>query len=134
MDEHKELEKLMDKIFDADQLDLPYTDFTAQVLQRIEAQQKEKLTYRPLLPKWVFFGIVVLVMAFVYIVFEFTDTSMSQVDYFESIDFSSSWITENLATLNFSNSLMYGVLALGLFICIQAKLLNRSINRTGSLA
>lgn len=134
MDEQKELEKLMDKIFDADQLDVPSSNFTTRVIQAIEAPQTERLTYRPLLPKWVFYVMSILVTVFIYVVFEFTDASIPQVNYFNSMDISASWLTESISSLNFSNSFAYGILALGLLICLQARLLNGLLDRTDPLA
>ena len=133
MDEQKDLEKLMDKIFDVDQLEAPSADFTTNVLEKIEAQKKVRLAYAPLLPGWVFIVIAVLVVLFVLYVFSSTEPVALQTNYFESVDFSTTWLSERMSQFRFSNSLGYSVLVVGVLICLQARLLNRFLYRTNSL-
>ncbi|UOY07368.1 hypothetical protein L0P88_02150 [Muricauda sp. SCSIO 64092] len=133
MDEQKDLEKLMDKIFDVDQLDAPSADFTTNVLEKIEAQKKVRLTYAPLLPGWVFVIIAVLVVLFVLYVFSSTESVTLQTNYFESMDFSTNWLSERMSQFSFSKSLGYSILVVGVLICLQARLLNRFLYRTNSL-
>lgn len=134
MDEKKELEKLMDKFFEHDQLDTPSSNFTASVIEKIEADRKSKLSYSPLLPKWVFVSIAVCFALFVAYVLSISDSLGPQLDYFESLDFSTSWISENVSQFSFSKTLGYSILAVGLLLCLQAGLLNKTMNRTNSLA
>lgn len=133
MDEQKDLEKLMDKIFDVDQLDAPSADFTVRVLEKIEAQKKVRLAYAPLLPGWVFIIIAVLVALFVLYVFSSTEPVALQTNYFESMDFSTTWLSERMSQFRFSKSLGYSILVVGVLICLQARLLNRFLYRTNSL-
>ena len=133
MDEQKDLEKLMDKIFDVDQLEAPSVDFTTNVLEKIEAQKKARLAYAPLLPGWVFVIIAVLVVLFVLYVFNSTESVSPQTNYFESMDFSTTWLSERMSQFSFSKSLGYSILAVGVLICLQARLLNRFLYRTSSL-
>lgn len=133
MDEQKDLEKLMDKIFDVDQLEAPSVDFTTNVLEKIEAQKKARLAYAPLLPGWVFVIIAVLVVLFVLYVFNSTESVSPQTNYFESMDFSTTWLSERMSQFSFSKSLGYSILAVGVLICLQARLLNRFLYRTNSL-
>ncbi len=133
MDEQKDLEKLMDKIFDADQLDAPSADFTTNVLEKIEAQKKVRLAYAPLLPGWVFVIIAVLVVLFVLYVFSSTESVALQTNYFESMDFSTNWLSERMSQFSFSKSLGYSILVVGALICLQARLLNRFLYRANSL-
>ena len=136
MDEQKDLEKLMDKIFEADQLDTPSVNFTANVLEKIEAGRKAQLTYTPLLPKWVFVVMGILVVGFVLFVFSITDSVVvtPQINYFESVKSVTSWFTESTSIFNFSGTLGYSIVAIGLLICVQASVLNKFVNRTNSLA
>jgi len=134
MDKEKELEQLMENFFDADQLESPSLNFTTAVVEQIKAEQRERLTYRPLLPNWVFFAIGILVLVCICVVMAYTDVSVPQVDYFSRIDFSMPWLTETMSNVSFSNSFVYGILALGLLVCLQARLLNGLLNRKGSLA
>ena len=133
MDEQKDLEKLMDKIFDVDQLEAPSVDFTTNVLEKIEAQKKARLAYAPLLPGWVFVIIAVLVVLFVLYVFNSTESVSPQTNYFESMDFSTTWLSERMSQFSFSKSLGYSILVVGVLICLQARLLNRFLYRTNSL-
>lgn len=133
MDEQKDLEKLMDKIFDVDQLEAPSADFTTNVLEKIETQKKVRLAYAPLLPGWVFIVIAVLVVLFVLYVFSSTEPVALQTNYFESMDFSTTWLSERMSQFRFSKSLGYSVLVVGVLICLQARLLNRFLYRTNSL-
>ena len=133
MDEQKDLEKLMNKIFDVDQLEAPSADFTTNVLEKIETQKKVRLAYAPLLPGWVFVIIAVLVVLFVLYVFNSTESVSPQTNYFESMDFSTTWLSERMSQFRFSKSLGYSVLVVGILICLQARLLNRFLYRTNSL-
>ena len=133
MDEQKDLEKLMDKIFDVDQLEAPSADFTTNVLEKIEAQKKVRLAYAPLIPGWVFVIIAVLVVLFVLYVFSSTEPVALQTNYFESMDFSTTWLSERMSQFRFSRSLGYSILVVGALICLQARLLNRFLYRTNSL-
>ena len=136
MDEQKDLEKLMDKIFDGDLLDAPSTNFTTSVLEKIEAEKKEQLAYTPLLPKWVFVVIGVFVALFVIFVFRITDPVSigPQINYLESFKSISSWFATSASVFDFSGTLGYSIVAIGLVICLQASLLNKFVNRTNSLA
>ncbi|MEM1259758.1 MAG: hypothetical protein AAGC45_08375 [Bacteroidota bacterium] len=134
MDKEKDLGKLMDKIFDADQLDAPSSDFTSAVLKKVEAHTKQRFSYTPLLPKWVWIAILLLVVVFVVYVVNNTELVIAEVNYLESFNFSLSWLTQGYAQLNFSRILGYSILPLGILICIQASLLSRFMNRTNSLA
>lgn len=134
MDEQKDLEKLVDKLFDADRLDSPSLNFTSTVIEKIEAEKKARLEYTPLLPKWVFVILAFLVVVFSVYVLNTMSSGNSGINYFESLNFSSSWITEGFSTFNFSSTLGYSVLAVGLLICVQASFLNKFFNRTNTLA
>ncbi|MEO0572546.1 MAG: hypothetical protein AAF039_12645 [Bacteroidota bacterium] len=134
MDKEKDLEKLLDKVFDADQLDAPSFDFTSAVLQKVEAQTKERFSYTPLLPKWVLIAIILLALFFVGYVFNNTDSAGMETNYFESLNLSTSWLTDGFLQFNFSRILGYSILPLGVLICIQASLLSKFVNRTNSLA
>ena len=123
----------MDKIFDADQLETPSMNFTANVLETLEHKRESQLVYTPLLPKWVFGVLGVLLVVFVFYVFNVTDGSSSGINYFESLNFSTSGLTQSLLKLNFSKILGYSVLAMGLLVCLQASLLNKFLNRTNSM-
>lgn len=134
MDEEKDLQNLMDKLFDADQLDSPSLNFTSSVIEKIEAQRKEKLTYTPLLPRWVFVVLAFVVVVFSVFVLNTMDFGGWDMNYFESLNVSSNWFTDGISQLNFSTSLGYAVLAFGILIFIQAKVLNKFLDRTNSLA
>ena len=134
MDEQKDLEQLMHTIFEADKLDSPSLNFTSEVIQKVEAQRKERFAYTPLLPKWVFGTLAILVISFVLYTMKDMDLGVSQVNYFESLNFSTSWITERLSGLNLSKNLGYSILAFGVLVFVQAGLLNKYLYRTNTLA
>lgn len=134
MDKEKDLERLMDKIFDVDQLEAPSSDFTSAVLEKVEAHTKERLSYTPLLPKWVFVLLLLLVIAFTVYVLGNTHSGNMGLRYLDSLNFSLSWLSDGYSKLNFSRILGYTILPLGVLICIQASLLSKFMNRSNSLA
>ena len=134
MDEQKDLEKLIDKLFDADPLDSPSLNFTSKVIEKIEAQKKARLEYTPLLPKWVFVILAFSMVVFSVYVLNTLNSGNSGINYFESLNFSSSWVADGFSRFNFSSTLGYSILAVGLLICVQASLLNKFLNRTNTLA
>jgi len=125
MDEQKELEKLMDKLFEEDHLESPSVHFTETVLQKIEAQKSTQLSYKPLLPKWVFVALGVLVVFFTVYVLQSTESKTPQVDYLQYLNSSGDWINNALSGINFSKTMGFTIVSLGLVICLQAKLLDR---------
>lgn len=134
MDKEKDLEKLMDKIFEGDSLEVPSSDFTRNVIQKVEERTKEKLTYTPLLPKWLLQTLVGSAAIFVVYVFMNSDFANSETSYFDKLNFSTTWLTEGLSQLNLSTVLGYAILGMGLLICLQASLLNKFLNRSNSIA
>jgi len=134
MDEQKDLEKLIEKVFEVDRLDIPSADFTSTVLEKIEAEKKSKLAYKPLLSKKAFVALGVLVVAFVAYVFSITDTANPQFNYFQSFDFSGSWLSEHISGFSFTASFGYMILTVGLLFCLQAGLLNKKMSGTNSMA
>lgn len=129
MDEQKELEKLMDKLFEVDHLESPSADFTKSILERIEIQKHTQLAYKPLLPKWVFIALGIMVVIVVFLAFQNTESSSSSIDYMQYFNASSTWINNAFSEFNLSKIVGYTILPMGLLICLQAKLLGRfSIN------
>lgn len=134
MDEQKDLEKLIKKVFEVDRLDAPSANFTATVLEKIEAEKKSKLAYKPLLSKKAFVVLGVLIVAFVAFVFSITDTAVPPVNYFESFDFSGTWLSEHISEFSFTTSFGYMMLTVGFLFCLQAGLVNKKLSGTNSLA
>lgn len=134
MNEEKELEKLMDSIFDLDQLEEPSLNFTSSVVEKIEAYRNERFAYAPLLPKWVLVVLGTLIVAFVAYVLNSSNSVGEQINYFENLNFSTSWIKESYGKLNFSTSLAYGIVGIGVLLCVQATMLNRFFNRPVHIA
>lgn len=125
MDEQKELEKLMDKLFEVDHLESPSADFTKSILEKIEIQEHTQLAYKPLLPKWVFIALGILVVIVVFLAFQNTDPGSSSIDYMRYFNASSTWMNNVFSGINLSKTIGYTILPLGLLICLQAKLLGR---------
>ena len=134
MDEQKDLEKLIDKVFEVDRLDVPSANFTATVLKKIDAEKKSKLAYKPLVSQKAFVALGVLVVAFVAYVFSITDTANSQANYFESFDYSGFWLSEHISEFSFTASFGYTILTVGILFCLQAGLLNKKLYETNSMA
>ena len=125
MDDQKELEELMEKIFEVDQLDVPPSNFTYSVLNRLAVERKEKLIYRPLLPKWLLVIIGVFILILTYVVLSVFAVDSAESSYNLSFYEATSWLSHSLVKIDISNVLGYYLLAMGLMICVQAFVINK---------
>ena len=128
MEEHKELENLMDKLFEADTLESPSMGFTNQVRSRIEALKDSKFEYKPLLPKWTFFAVGIVALLCVWYVLTSTQSGISEPGYLQRID-ASGLISNVIDQLNFSSSWGYALLAIGVMLCVQAVIYTKHLHR-----
>ena len=130
MDENKDLDRLMDKIFEADNLENPSLEFTSKVLDSLAQERQATLTYKPLLPSWVLGLVLTSFIIFVAYVLGTTEIPTTDLNYVDSINSSTQWFTNTLTSVDFSQTLGLVVLAVGILICIQATVLNRFFGKT----
>ena len=126
MEENKELEQLVDKLFEADKTDSPSMGFTNQVMAKIEALKSTKLKFKPLLPKWIFIVIGLIGSVFTWYVLKTNALNTTRLNYLPQLD-ANALITDLIGQFNFSSSLGYSLLAIGLVTCIQAVLLTKKL-------
>ena len=127
MDENKDLDRLMDKIFEADNLENPSLEFTSKVLDSLAQERQATLT---LLPSWVLGLVLTSFIIFVAYVLGTTEIPTTDLNYVDSINSSTQWFTNTLTSVDFSKTLGLVVLAVGILICIQATVLNRFFGKT----
>lgn len=128
MKEHKELEKLVDELFEADTLESPSMGFTNQVIRKVQALQQAKMNFKPLLPRWVFVLMGILTSIFVWVVLKSDTSNIAEPNYFQKID-GSALLSSALNQFNFSSSLGYSLIAVGLILCFQTLLFKRYMNK-----
>lgn len=124
----KRIEDLVNKLMEADALEQPLFDFTDKVMAQVEALSDSSITtYKPLIPKSVFYAIAAGFLVLVgYVLFNGSSSSESLTekyniaqDYqniFQSISF------------DFSSTLMYSILFLAVMVSVQIPLLKHYVN------
>lgn len=126
--DEKRIEDLLNKLMTADSLEKAPLDFTKNVMTRVEDLSKSSVTtYKPLIPKYVFWligaGFVALVINLIlkkssnYVSFaERHDLPKLSLDFLEGLSF------------NFSSTLMYATVLFAIMISIQVPLLKQYFN------
>ncbi len=122
--EAKELEQLVAKAMQKSTLQTPSFQFTDKVMAAVNTQQKTAATrYRPLIPKYIWVAIAVIVVGFTgYLWFLIQpaplDLPTLTFDFMENNAFS-----KELATISPSKITIYAVLLLALMLCVQIPML-----------
>ncbi|WP_299528509.1 hypothetical protein [Ulvibacterium sp.] len=131
-DENKELDAFYKKIIQESGLEEPSANFTASVISKIqqENQRAEIFSYRPLIPRYVWWVSTVLLSVFFGFVFlkpensEFTILPAWNLDFFKMDAFVAA-----LNSFQLPDALVYGFLSLAIFISFQAYLLKTHWNK-----
>ena len=114
MDNHKELEKLVDTLMVSERLETPSVDFTQKVLEKTTASISESLKYKPLLPKWILYLVALLIIGFLVYGVSLYATSETFTNYFEDLNKIGLWSSGFFEQLDFSKSLTYTIIVSGL--------------------
>ncbi len=124
----RELDKLAGKIVREQTLDVPSSDFTSKVMNRIEvANSKSSIVYVPLISgkTWGIIGFGL----FCVILFPFLMQDSGKVGIwhynFEWPQFQLPHILDRLPVILISDTLMYGILAFTLFLYVQIVFLKK---------
>lgn len=129
MDDQKELEKLVDGFFESDQLDSPSMNFTNSVLEKVGHERAARISYAPLLPKWVWFSVGLVCILITGLVITSGSPDDSEPLYMDYLKSSSSFVSNLFGQLELSNIMGYVAVAVGIMICFQASILTRNFNR-----
>ncbi|UJH68021.1 sigma-E factor negative regulatory protein [Allomuricauda sp. SCSIO 65647] len=130
-DNQKKLEKLVDSAMRDMKLDVPPSNFTERVMDRIEAEiTKSAISYKPLMSKkmLILIGVLFLVLIGYPIV---TGNFSSREGWFDRIDLAP-WLSKvKLPSLemDFSNIMVYGVVFFGMMVLIQITMLKGYFDR-----
>ena len=129
--EHKDetLGALVDKLMDNDALESPALDFTAKVMELIEAETVSKaIVYKPLIskPVWTLLGAALIALvAYIYMY-----GANSSSGWLDTLDFS--LLPKNPLAgidLGFSKSAMYAVVLFAVMMGIQIPVLKHYFNK-----
>jgi len=127
--DEKRIEALIDKLMANETLEQPALDFTDNVMSQVEAISISSTTdYKPLIPKsvWLLIGISFIAL-FGYIYLKEPVTSSGWLNRFNLSNISI--IPLEKVSFNFSNTLMYAVVLLGIMVSIQVPLLKHYFNK-----
>lgn len=125
MDNQKELEKLIDKLMTSDRLETPSVDFTNKVVDIAIKTKSERIEYKPLLPKWILYLTVVIVITFLVYGINLYVTSGTSTPYFKDLNKIGSWSSNFFAQFNFSKTVTYAIVISGLMICFHTLVLKK---------
>lgn len=129
--ENNQLDKLVDKVMKQSTLETPSFNLTANVMQHITADSKNRTTvYKPLISKTGWFILFLSVLTvMIYIVL--TEDTKSN-GWFDAIDFSvlSNIKIPNLFSgLKVSHTTLYALLLFGIMVCVQIPLLKNYFDK-----
>lgn len=129
--ENNQLDKLVDKVMKQSTLETPSFNFTANVMQHITADSKNRTTvYKPLISKT---GWVVLIISILTIMIYILLSGDSQnSSWFDTLDFSmlSNIKIPNLFSgLKVSHTTLYALLLFGIMVCVQIPLLKNYFDK-----
>ena len=132
MKEHTEqhLDNLAKRVMKSSAIKSPSVDFTANVMTQIEhVSIGESLRYKPLISKYGWFGIIVVLVG---ISLYMTFGNIESLSMLESVDYSvisNNKVTEALSGITFSKTLMYAIGFFGLVFFIQIPLMKHNMNK-----
>ena len=120
MDNEKELNEIIDKLFEFDHADRPSVDFTVGVLNKIEEVKSGRMAYKPLLPKW-FFGLLLVLFAVLILTALFlTEPGPTRMDFSAYLNKGAQFTINTFGALEFSNVMAYMIFTIGVMCCFQA--------------
>lgn len=120
----KRLETFVDQLMSNDTLETPSSDFTNSVLEKLEVMPVT-ITYKPLIPKWVWGFIAFSFAAITVYALLFHQDSGSKLS--EILDFSK--LENSLTDFTFPKSLKYAMIGLTIMIAVQIPVLRSYFNR-----
>lgn len=125
------IEKLVDKLMQHDSLEQPSLDFTSNVMQRIEAEAKSKVTvYKPLIAKPVWYAIAAAMVVLVGFLYS-SSTVGSESSWLPEVNYDALFenkLTNTLSAFKFSSTTMYAFLFFAVMLCVQIPVLKRYLN------
>lgn len=124
----KRIEDLVNKLMKADALEQPSFDFTDKVMDQVEALSDSSVTtYKPLIPKSVFYAIATGFLILVgYVLFNGSSSSESLTEKYKLVqDYQN--ILQDIS-FDFSSTLMYSILFLAIMVSVQIPLLKHYVN------
>jgi len=127
--EAKELEKLVAKAMKKSALETPSFQFTDKVMAAVNAQQQTStINYTPLIPKYIWFSIVALVVGItVYLWYTLQpaplDFQMPSFNFIKEETFS-----QEFKAFTPSKITSYAVMLLALMLCVQIPMLKQYVN------
>lgn len=131
----KHIEKLTDKMLGETSIESPSFDFTAVVMSQVEALENKAITtYKPLIPKYLWFIFCFALIAITG--YLFINNTGSETSLLSNLDFSkitNNTITQSVSEFKMPKTFMYAILFLGLMICVQVPVLKNYFDKRLSL-
>lgn len=126
--DNKRIEDLVNKLMEADQLESPSFDFTDKVMSKVEGIRSSEVTvYKPLIPKYLLWSIVVGFIGFVgYVLYSKPSNNSSLSERYNLPEVSINPL-EGLS-VDLSSTLMYATVLLAIMLSIQIPILKQYFN------
>jgi len=124
------LDSLAKKAMRSSSLESPSVDFTANLMKQIEQVSiGESITYKPLISKYGWFGIIAILIGLsLYMIFG----NVESLSMLEAVDYSvisNNKVTDALSGIKFSKTLMYAIGFFGLVFFVQIPLMKHVMNK-----
>ncbi len=128
MDSKEKLEEFIDRLMAEDRLQTPSDGFTQEVVDRTLAIYHTKIEYRPLLPKWMFYGFGILVVGLILFGFYLYTPNGNYVNYDLVLGKMHDWSAQLFLQFRLSKTVMYIIVIAGILACLQTILLRKHLN------
>jgi len=124
----KKIEAFVDKMMANGGLEKPSTQFTSHILNSLDIESKA-LTYKPLIPKWVWSILLVAVSFIVFYALFNHEASNASSKFSEFLNFSQiDFRPLQNVDFNFSKTLIYAMVVFTIMIGLQVPLLKSYVN------
>ena len=123
------LDELTKKMMSSTKLESPSSNFTQNLMAKIEQMELEPKVHKPLISKvaWIFIGVVITGII-LYSSF-FGLESFGLVDNVDYSIIENNKVTEALSGLSISKTLMYSILLFGVFMLVQMTVLKNYFDK-----
>ena len=128
MDNHEELEKLIDKLMVNDSIDQPSVGFTKNVLEKLPGVKNSHFVYKPLLPKSIFIVGAFLVLSLVVVILNYYGFSEVDSRYVNDINDMGASINNFFGQIRFSKIATYIIILGGFMFFVQTLILKKHVD------
>ena len=127
----KQIEQLVERSMNTQSLESPSSNFSAMVMEQINALDKSKVTaYRPLISKPIWVAILVgFILLVSYVIFGQHTSESGWLSFFDFSIITDNKLSNTFSGFKVSKTVLYSVVLFGIMIFIQIPILKNYFNK-----